>query len=169
MIILLSDVVPETETRNLAFTRVGFPASPARRHHRDDDGGDFAVAASWPMSCCALTKGERHLADGSGIVSQVRDKFLLAPRFVALGLTLAVIESPSDESSGIGTQVRSTADRATDIAAVVALLKSRSPAPIWLIGTVAARFRRPMRRRIIVSDQTKGGDYGRHCVQLSPL
>src|SRR5689334_5292734 len=30
---------------------------------------------------------------------------------------------------------RITADHVTDITAVVAMLKSRSPAPVWLIGT----------------------------------
>ena len=35
----------------------------------------------------------------------------------------------------MGWQQRITADHVTDIAAVVAMLKSRSPAPVWLIGT----------------------------------
>jgi hypothetical protein len=42
---------------------------------------------------------------------------------------------PSDHPSGMGAQARATTDHATDIAAVVAMLKTRSPAPIWLIGT----------------------------------
>jgi hypothetical protein len=35
----------------------------------------------------------------------------------------------------MGWQQRITADHVTDITAVVAMLKSRSPAPVWLIGT----------------------------------
>jgi predicted alpha/beta-fold hydrolase len=74
---------------------------------------------------------------GSGVVAQVRNNFLLrvAPKFVAQGMTVAVIDTPSDRPSGMGWQQRITADHVTDIAAVVAMLKSRSPAPVWLIGT----------------------------------
>jgi alpha-beta hydrolase superfamily lysophospholipase len=74
---------------------------------------------------------------GGGIVAQVRNNFLLrvASRFVAQGMTVAVIDTPSDHPSGMGAQMRATADHVIDIAAVVALLKTRSPAPIWLIGT----------------------------------
>ena len=74
---------------------------------------------------------------GSGQVSAVRNNFLLrvAPSFVAQGLTVAVVDTPSDQPSGMGWQFRAGSDHAKDIAAVVAMLKSRSPAPLWLIGT----------------------------------
>lgn len=74
---------------------------------------------------------------GSGVVAQVRNNFLLrvAPRFVEQGMTVAVFDTPSDHLSGMGAQFRATAEHATDIAAVVAMLKSRSPAPVWLVGT----------------------------------
>jgi hypothetical protein len=74
---------------------------------------------------------------GSGVVVQVRNNFLLrvAPRFVAQGMTVVVIDTPSDHPGGLGGQLRATADHVIDIAAVVAMLKTRSPAPVWLIGT----------------------------------
>jgi predicted alpha/beta-fold hydrolase len=74
---------------------------------------------------------------GNGVVVQVRNNFLLrvAPQFVAQGMTVAVIDTPSDHPSGIGAQARATPQHGTDIAAVVAMLKARSSAPIWLIGT----------------------------------
>jgi pimeloyl-ACP methyl ester carboxylesterase len=74
---------------------------------------------------------------GIGLVAKVRANFLLrvAPRFVAAGMTVAVFDSPSDHPNGIGPPFRSTPQHAADIAAAVALLKSRSPAPVWLIGT----------------------------------
>jgi hypothetical protein len=86
---------------------------------------------------------------------QVRNNFLLrvAPQFVAQGMTVAVIDTPSDHPRGMGAQPRAATEHVTDIAAVVAMLKSRSPAPIWLIGTrlsvvesekAARRWNRPL-------------------------
>ena len=91
----------------------------------------YITAAPSPKASVVLFPG------GSGVVAQVRNNFLLrvAPRFVAQGMTVAVIDTSSDHPSGMGAQARAAADHVTDIAAVVALLKTRSPAPIWLIGT----------------------------------
>lgn len=74
---------------------------------------------------------------GNGDVARVRNNFLLriAPRFVAAGMTVAVFDTPSDHPNGMGPPFRASPQHATDIAAAVALLKSRSPAPVWLIGT----------------------------------
>jgi predicted alpha/beta-fold hydrolase len=89
------------------------------------------TAAPVPKASVILFPG------GSGVIVQVRNNFLLrvAPQFVAQGMTVAVIDTPSDHPSGMGAQARATTEHVTDIAAVVAMLKSRSPAPIWLIGT----------------------------------
>jgi pimeloyl-ACP methyl ester carboxylesterase len=89
------------------------------------------TAAPTPKASIILFPG------GSGVVVQVRNNFLLrvAPQFVAQGMTVAVIDTPSDHPSGMGAQARATTEHVTDIAAVVAMLKTRSPAPIWLIGT----------------------------------
>jgi pimeloyl-ACP methyl ester carboxylesterase len=91
----------------------------------------YITAAPAPKASVILFPG------GSGVVVQVRNNFLLrvAPQFVAQGITVAVIDTPSDHPSGMGAQARATAEHVTDIAAVVAMLKTRSPAPIWLIGT----------------------------------
>src|SRR5579863_2266279 len=74
---------------------------------------------------------------GNGDVARVRNNFLLrvAPRFVAAGMTVAVFDTPSDHQNGMGPPFRASPQHATDIAAAVAFLKSRSPAPVWLIGT----------------------------------
>ncbi len=74
---------------------------------------------------------------GSGVVSAVRNNFLLrvAPRFTEQGLNVAVVDAPSDEPNGMGWQFRASQAHAKDIAAIVAMLKSRSPVPLWLIGT----------------------------------
>src|SRR5215469_13128216 len=72
-----------------------------------------------------------------GVVAQVRNNFLLrvASRFVAQGMTVAVVDTPSDHPNGMGAQARATTDHVFDIAAVVAMLKNRSSTPVWLIGT----------------------------------
>jgi hypothetical protein len=103
-----------------------------------------------------------------GSVAQVRNNFLLrvAPRFVASGMTVAVIDTPSDHTSGMGWQQRITAEHVTDIAAVVAMLKSRSPAPVWLIGTsrgslsaanAAAKIGTPSVAGVVLSSSVWGG------------
>jgi len=91
----------------------------------------YITAAPAPKASAILFPG------GSGVVVQVRNNFLLrvAPQFVAQGMTVAVIDTPSDHPSGMGAQARATTEHVNDIAAVVAMLKTRSPAPIWLIGT----------------------------------
>jgi dienelactone hydrolase len=91
----------------------------------------YITAAPAPKASLILFPG------GGGVVVQVRNNFLLrvAPQFVAQGMTVAVIDTPSDHPSGMGAQARTTTEHVTDIAAVVAMLKTRSPAPIWVIGT----------------------------------
>lgn len=91
----------------------------------------YITAAPAPKASVILFPG------GSGVVVQVRNNFLLrvAPQFVAQGMTVAVIDTASDRPTGMGAQARATTEHVADIAAVVAMLKTRSPAPIWLIGT----------------------------------
>ncbi len=74
---------------------------------------------------------------GSGVVSATRNNFLLrvAPRFTAQGFNVAVADAPSDQANGMSWQFRTGTGHAQDIAAVVAVLKTRSPLPLWLIGT----------------------------------
>lgn len=87
--------------------------------------------AAQPVGTVVLFPG------GSGQVAAIRNNFLLrvVPDFVAGGLTVAVVDVPSDQPGGMSWQFRATAEHAKDIAAVVAMLKGRSPLPVWLIGT----------------------------------
>jgi len=75
----------------------------------------------------------------NGVVAATRNNFLLrvAPDFARSGLTVAIVDVPSDHASGLNTEFRASAEHAADIAAVVALLKSRAGVPVWLIGTSA--------------------------------
>ena len=96
----------------------------------------IAVPVDWtpaakPVATAVLFPG------GNGLVSAVRNNFLLrvAPRFSEAGFNVAVVDVPSDQSNGTSWQFRGSAEHAKDIAAVVAMLKSRSAVPLWLIGT----------------------------------
>lgn len=90
----------------------------------------FTAAAS-PVASVILFPG------GSGVVANVRNNFLLrvAGSFVAQDITVAVADAPSDHVNGMGPPFRSSTAHATDIAAIVAFLKSRAPVPVWLVGT----------------------------------
>ncbi len=74
---------------------------------------------------------------GSGVVAEIRQNFLLrvADRFVAERINVAVADAPSDHASGMGRPFRVSDAHAKDIAAMVAFVKSRSPVPLWLVGT----------------------------------
>jgi alpha/beta superfamily hydrolase len=91
----------------------------------------FLTGARSPWASAVLFPG------GSGSVSAVRNNFLIraAPRFAALGVTVAVIDAPSDHLGGVDTQFRAGEAAATDTAAVAAWLKTRAPVPVWLVGT----------------------------------
>lgn len=77
------------------------------------------------------------LPGGGGVLASVRNNFLLRVRgqIVQQGLSVAVPDAPSDHGSGMDARFRSTAEHAQDLAAVVAFLRSKSPAPVWLVGT----------------------------------
>lgn len=89
------------------------------------------TAAPSPVASVILFPG------GSGVVAIVRQNFLLrvADRFVARNINVAVADAPSDHASGMGPPFRSSNQHATDIAAIIAFLKSRAPVPVWLVGT----------------------------------
>jgi pimeloyl-ACP methyl ester carboxylesterase len=74
---------------------------------------------------------------GNGVVASVRNNFLLrvAGRFSDQGINVAVLDVPSDQAGGMSQQFRQSSQHADDIAGVVAMLKHRSPLPVWLIGT----------------------------------
>jgi pimeloyl-ACP methyl ester carboxylesterase len=77
------------------------------------------------------------LPGGGGVLSGVKNNFLLRVRgeFAQQGLSVAVPDAPSDHGSGMGAPFRASAQHAMDLAAVIAFLRSKSPAPVWLVGT----------------------------------
>jgi hypothetical protein len=91
----------------------------------------YATFAAKPTASLILFPG------AGGIYATSRGNFMLriAPDLIGQGFTVLVIDSPSDHASGMTWPFRASADHAADIAAVVDLAKSRSPAPVWLIGT----------------------------------
>lgn len=68
-----------------------------------------------------------------------RGNFLVRARnfFVAEGLAVAIVDVASDLAGGHSAVSRFGADHARDIDGVVAYLKKRTGAPVWLIGTSA--------------------------------
>jgi hypothetical protein len=64
------------------------------------------------------------------------NNFLIRSRekFAAAGFLVASVDAPSDHADGLDT-FRSSAEHATDIAAVIAYLRQRAVVPVWLIGT----------------------------------
>jgi len=67
-----------------------------------------------------------------------RNNFLVrsAGLFAAQGLTVAVIDAPSDRQSyPFLDRFRQTADHAADVKGVIAWLKKETRLPVWLIGT----------------------------------
>lgn len=89
------------------------------------------TAAQSPVASVILFPG------GSGVVANVRQNFLLriANRFVVQNINVAVADVPSDHAEGLGTPFRTSKAHATDVIAIIAFLKSRAPAPVWLVGT----------------------------------
>jgi alpha/beta superfamily hydrolase len=73
---------------------------------------------------------------GDGVTSGEPDNFVLRIRsaFLAQGLTVAVADAPSDKAGGIPIDFRAGAAAGQDAAAIVAFLKSKAPAPVWLLG-----------------------------------
>ena len=89
------------------------------------------VSASAPVASVVLFPG------GVGVISVTQGNFLLRVRgeFAAQNISVAVIDAPSDHSGGLPNDYRVGADAAQDLAAVVAFLKSKAAAPVWLVGT----------------------------------
>ncbi len=79
---------------------------------------------------------------GNGVLGSARrtephsKNFLIRSRekFAAAGFLVASVDVPSDHPEGLDF-FRSSAEHATDIAAVIAYVRRRAPVPVWLIGT----------------------------------
>ncbi len=89
----------------------------------------YAAAAS-PIASVILFPG------GSGVIAEIQGNFLLRVRgeFVDQGISVAVIDAPSDRAHDT-ERYRASPEAAADTAAVVAFLKQKVQAPVWLIGT----------------------------------
>ncbi|MDE2230222.1 MAG: hypothetical protein KGL11_14435 [Alphaproteobacteria bacterium] len=89
----------------------------------------FQPAAS-PVASVVLFPG------GVGVIAVTGGNFLLRVRgeFAARGISVAVIDAPSDRSTD-SIEYRASADAAQDLAAVVNFLKSKASVPVWLVGT----------------------------------
>jgi pimeloyl-ACP methyl ester carboxylesterase len=74
---------------------------------------------------------------GNGILARTRGNFLIRTRrkFAAAGFLVAAVDVPSDLPGGFNPNSRSTAAHAQDIAAVIAYLRHKVAAPVWLVGT----------------------------------
>ncbi len=68
--------------------------------------------------------------------------FLVRSRdaFVAQGFTVALVDAPSDQQSGMAATFRMAREHGNDIGAVVAHLKKEANVPVWLIGTSMGTF-----------------------------
>ncbi|HYH41499.1 MAG TPA: alpha/beta hydrolase [Burkholderiales bacterium] len=76
--------------------------------------------------------------DKSGALRWGKGNFLVrsAPLFVANGLTVAIIDAPSDrQSTPYLSGYREGAEHAADVKAVIAWMKENTKLPVWLIGT----------------------------------
>jgi hypothetical protein len=81
--------------------------------------------------------GGLQLNDAGGL-GWGRGNFLVrtAPMFASLGLTVAVIDAPSDhQSPPYLNGFRQSAEHAADVRAVIAWLRNETKLPVWLIGT----------------------------------
>lgn len=91
----------------------------------------YATFAAKPSASLVLFPGS------GGVYAKSQRNFLLriAPELIAQNFSVLVVDAPSDHAGGMTWPFRASADHATDIGAVVDLAKSRSPVPVWLIGT----------------------------------
>jgi alpha-beta hydrolase superfamily lysophospholipase len=101
-----------------------------------------AFAPDGPPRAIALLfvggQGVLHIPGHTDPNWQYAGNFLSRSReyFRRRGLYVAVVDAPSDHSTGLIQNFRTGADHATDVAAVMADLRRRAPGvPLWLIGT----------------------------------
>jgi hypothetical protein len=75
---------------------------------------------------------------GSQRQSWLKSKnFLIRSRdkFAAAGFLVASVDGPSDHLEGLDDDFRTSAEHASDIAAVIAYLRQKAAVSVWLIGT----------------------------------
>jgi pimeloyl-ACP methyl ester carboxylesterase len=91
----------------------------------------YVTTVSHPAATLLLFPG------GSGLFRAVRNNFLVrtVPQFAALDVNVAVVDSPSDQPSGMSDAFRRGTEHATDVSAVIAAMRQRAAVPVWLVGT----------------------------------
>lgn len=90
----------------------------------------YAPADRAWASAILFVGGDGKLAD-----EQVSFLFRVRGAFVAAGINVAVPDTPSDHPGGFGPLFRTWTANQQDIEAIVAFLKSKSPLPVWAVGT----------------------------------
>jgi pimeloyl-ACP methyl ester carboxylesterase len=90
-----------------------------------------------PIASLILFPGNQGKLSSYGPANLRKGNFLVRSRdlFVARGFTVAVMDAPSDESSGMGDSFRVGKAHRADIAATIAWLRQHAVAPVWLVGT----------------------------------
>jgi pimeloyl-ACP methyl ester carboxylesterase len=91
----------------------------------------YVTPAPEPVATAILFPG------GNGVYAALRQNFLvrIVPDLVRQGLSVVVVDAPSDQAGGMTWPFREGAEHARDIGAVIDFAKTRSPVPVWLIGT----------------------------------
>ena len=56
-------------------------------------------------------------------------------RFAERGFLVAVLDVPSDRTSEALVHFRTSAEHASDVRALIAVLRAEAPVPVWLVGT----------------------------------
>jgi hypothetical protein len=124
IVMVLATVVVNATCRASADDRVDLPSRPGVIQPIL-----FQAAAS-PVASALLFPG------AGGGISANQGNFLIRVRdqFVAQGISVAVIDAPSDRMDD-SNRYRVSAIAAADIASVVGFLKQKAPVPVWLVGT----------------------------------
>ncbi len=95
-----------------------------------------------PKATVALFAGGNGVLDlqpSGKIGTDLSLNFLIRSRelFARQGLAVAALDVASDRRSGMNGDIRLSVQHAQDVARVIAVLKKRIAAPVWLVGTSA--------------------------------
>lgn len=74
---------------------------------------------------------------GAGVIADEPDNFVLRVRdaFLAQGLTVAVLDAPSDQAAGLSIDFRASAAAVQDATAAIVFLRGKAAVPVWVLGT----------------------------------
>jgi predicted alpha/beta-hydrolase family hydrolase len=92
--------------------------------------------AGAPVASLILFPGGEGIVDRAGSGVPQGNNFLVRVRdkFAAQGFLVALLDVPSDHSSGLGL-FRASGEHSADVGAVIAYLRAKAPVPVWLVGT----------------------------------